>query len=187
MATTCVAVLGATGVYGRHLVPRLVAGGYRVRALVRRPEAAGLAAACGAEVRAADVFDAASLRNGLAGADVAINLATALPGPRGGGGDYALNDRVRREGTPIWARACREAGVGRVLQQSIAMVHAADEAEADEDTTPAALADDAAGRAIGAALAMEETIRGADLDWVILRGGLFYGPGTGFDDAWFER
>jgi nucleoside-diphosphate-sugar epimerase len=34
---------------------------------------------------------------------------------------------------------------------------------------------------------MEETIRGADLDWVILRGALFYGPGTGFDDAWFER
>ena len=35
-----VAVLGATGVYGRHLVPRLVARGFRVRALVRRPEAA---------------------------------------------------------------------------------------------------------------------------------------------------
>ena len=185
---TTVAVLGATGVYGRHLVPRLVADGYRVRALVRRPEAAGLAAACGADVRAADVFDAGSLRAGLAGADVAINLATALPGPRGRGGDYDSNDRVRREGTPIWARACREAGVGRVVQQSIAMVHAAPgDAEADEDAAPAALGDDTAGRAIAAALAMEETIRDSGLDWIVLRGGLFYGPGTGFDDAWFER
>jgi uncharacterized protein YbjT (DUF2867 family) len=34
-----IAVLGATGVYGRHLVPRLIAAGYRVRALVRRPRA----------------------------------------------------------------------------------------------------------------------------------------------------
>ena len=25
------------------------------------------------------------------------------------------------------------------------------------------------------------------LDWLILRGGLFYGPGTGFDDDWFAR
>ena len=27
----------------------------------------------------------------------------------------------------------------------------------------------------------------SDLDWLILRGGLFYGPGTGFDDDWFAR
>ena len=25
------------------------------------------------------------------------------------------------------------------------------------------------------------------LDWLMLRGGLFYGPGTGFDDDWFAR
>jgi catechol 2,3-dioxygenase-like lactoylglutathione lyase family enzyme len=40
-----IAVLGATGVYGRHLVPRLIAAGYRVRALVRRPDTAAIAAA----------------------------------------------------------------------------------------------------------------------------------------------
>jgi uncharacterized protein YbjT (DUF2867 family) len=74
-----IAVLGATGVYGRHLLPRLVAAGFRVRALVRRPEAAAFAAAYGAEVRAADIFDGPSLRAGLSGCDVAINLATARP------------------------------------------------------------------------------------------------------------
>ena len=76
-----IAVLGATGVYGRHLVPRLIAAGYRVRALARRPEAAALAVACGAEVAAADIFDEASLRAGLAGCEVALNLATSLPAP----------------------------------------------------------------------------------------------------------
>ena len=52
--TLSIGVLGATGVYGRHLVPRLVACGYRVRALVRRPEAGAIAAACGAELHVAD-------------------------------------------------------------------------------------------------------------------------------------
>src|SRR6516162_10304562 len=140
-----IAVLGATCVYGRHLIPRLVARGYRVRALVRRPETAATAAACGAEVRRADIFDAASLRAGLEGCDVGVNLATSLPGPSGTG-DYATNDRLRREGTPIWIRACQEAGVPRVVQQSIAMVNAAaGEAWADEDTVfPAGQEDTAA-------------------------------------------
>lgn len=183
-----VAVLGATGVYGRHLVPRLVARGHRVRALVRRPEAAAFAAACGAELHAADVFDAASLRAGLEGCEVGINLATALPAPGKSGGDYALNDRVRREGTPIWIRACQDAGVSRVLQQSIAMVNAGPgDACSDEDTVLTPAADSVAALAIAAALAMEDTVRQSGLDWVVLRGALFYGPGTGFDDDWFAR
>ena len=181
------AVLGATGVYGRHLIPRLVARGYRVRALARRPETAATAAVCGAEVRRADIFDAASLRAGLEGCDVGVNLATSLPGPSGTG-DYATNDRLRREGTPIWIRACQEAGVPRVVQQSIAMVNAAaGEAWADEDTVFPAGQEDTAALAIAAALAMEDTVRRSGLDWAILRGALFYGPGTGFDDDWFAR
>jgi nucleoside-diphosphate-sugar epimerase len=182
----CIAVLGASGVYGRHLVPRLVAAGYRVRALVRRPESAALAAACGAELAAADLFDEGSLRSGLAGCDVAINLATALPTPRRAG-DYAANDRLRREGTPIFARACRDAGVPRVVQQSIAMVHAGGgDAWADESSLHTVELEVAAA-AIAAARAMESAIEQSDLDWLILRGGLFYGPGTDFDDDWFAR
>jgi nucleoside-diphosphate-sugar epimerase len=181
-----IAVLGATGVYGRHLLPRLVARGYRVRALVRRPEAAGIAAACGADIRVADIFDPASLRAGLEGCDVGVNLATTLPGPSGRG-DFAANDRLRRDGTPIWVRACRDVGVPRILQQSIALVNAGHgDAWADEDTVfPSG--EGPAADAIAAALAMERTVRESGLDWLVLRGGLFYGPGTGFDDEWFER
>jgi nucleoside-diphosphate-sugar epimerase len=112
--TLSIAVLGATGVYGRHLVPRLVARGHRVRALVRRPETAAIAAACGAELHRSDVFDGASLRAGLEGCDIGINLATSLPGPSGKG-DYATNDRLRREGTPVWVRACHDVGVSRIV------------------------------------------------------------------------
>jgi nucleoside-diphosphate-sugar epimerase len=185
--TVRIAVVGATGVYGRHLVPRLVAAGYRVRALVRRPEAAAIAAACGAELAAADIFDEDSLRAGLVGCDIAINLATSLPGPTAKS-DYAKNDRLRREGTPIWVRACRDAGVPRMLQQSIAMTHAGGEdAWADETTFHPVGRESVAAAAISAVRDMEATITDSGLDWLVLRGGLFYGPGTGFDDDWFAR
>jgi nucleoside-diphosphate-sugar epimerase len=184
-----IAVLGATGVYGRHLLPQLIAAGYRVRALVRRPEAAAIAKACGAELATADIFDEASLRTAVAGCDVAINIATSLPGPSGRG-DYASNDRLRREGTPIWVRACRDAGVPRILQQSIAMIHAGGgDAWADETTFHPIEGEDkgVAAAAIAAVRSMESAVEQSGLDWLILRGGLFYGPGTGFDDDWFTR
>jgi nucleoside-diphosphate-sugar epimerase len=182
-----IAILGASGVYGRWLTPRLVASGYAVRALVRRPEAAGVAKACGADVRLADIFDEASMVAGLEGCDVGINLATSLPGPSGRG-SYDANDRIRREGAPIWLAACRKAGVKRVIQQSIAMLSASgSDAWSDEETTIGAGDENVISRAYGAAVAMEEAVRASELDWVILRGGLFYGPGTGFDDDWFAR
>jgi nucleoside-diphosphate-sugar epimerase len=78
-------------------------------------------------------------------------------------------------------------GIGRIVQQSIALVHAAGETLVDEDTQFMATGDDITGRAVAATLAMEGAVRQSKLDWIILRGGLFYGPGTGFDDDWFSR
>jgi nucleoside-diphosphate-sugar epimerase len=182
-----IAVLGANGVFGRHLVPRLRAAGYAPRALVRRPEAAGIARASGAEVRIADIFDKAGLCAALEGCGLAINLATSLPGPSGRG-SYEENDRLRREGTPIWFEACKQAGVRRVIQQSIAMVNGrAGEAWADEDSPQGPIDDEVAAHAIDAALAMEASARASGLECLVLRGGLFYGPGTGFDDEWIAR
>lgn len=182
-----IAILGATGVYARWLIPRLTAEGFGVRALVRRPESAGVARACGADVHVADIFDAASLRAGIEACDIGVNLATSLPGPSGRG-DFHANDRLRSEGTPIWIEACRAAGVGRVIQQSVAMVNAAGgDAWSDEDTVFTPAEDSVAARAIAASVAMEDTVRTSNLDWIVLRGGLFYGPGTGFDDDWFAR
>jgi nucleoside-diphosphate-sugar epimerase len=186
MAGRTVAVLGANGVYARHLIPRLVARGHAVRGIVRRPEAAATARACGADVRVADLFDEDALQAALDGCDVGIHLATSLPGPAGRG-DFAANDRLRRDGTPIWVRACTRANLPRLIQQSIALVNAAGAAWSDEDTTATGVTDDVAASAIAAALAMEHCVRRSGLDAVILRGGLFYGPGTGFDDDWFAR
>jgi nucleoside-diphosphate-sugar epimerase len=181
-----VAILGANGVYGRQLTPRLIESGFSVRALVRRPEAAGVAIACGADVRTADIFDEASMVAALEGCDIGINLATSLPGPSGRG-SYEENDRVRRDGAPVWLEACRKAGVGRVIQQSIAMLSASgSDAWSDEDTVFTG-AEGVTASAFAASIAMEDAVRASDRDWIILRGGLFYGPGTGFDDEWVTR
>jgi nucleoside-diphosphate-sugar epimerase len=184
--STTIAILGANGVYARHLIPHLTAANFKVRALVRRVEAAGVARACGADVRVADIFDAASLRDGLGGADVCINLATSLPGPSGRG-DFAVNDRVRREGVPLLLEACANAGVQRLIQPSIAWIGASGDLLFDEMARTEPTGDDIASLATHAALSMEDAIRASALDWIILRGGLFYGPGTGFDDDWFAR
>jgi hypothetical protein len=97
-----IAILGGTGVYARHLVPRLAARGYRVRALVRRPEAAGVARSCGAEVRVADIFDADSLEAALVGCAVGTSPASpALPSlPMA----VASASRRSASGTPAPAR-----------------------------------------------------------------------------------
>ncbi|MGE0420811.1 MAG: NAD-dependent epimerase/dehydratase family protein [Reyranellaceae bacterium] len=168
-----IGVLGAGGVYGRHLVPRLLARGHRVRALVRRPAAAPP----GSSVRIADIFDGESLRRGLDGCDVVINLATAVPRPDRPA-DFTMNDRIRREGTARLIAAC---GRGqRLLQQGIAMVHAGGEALVDEQ---AALH---AGPATASAIDMETLVHDSGLSHLILRGGLFYGPGTGREAQWLD-
>lgn len=182
-----IAVLGANGVYARHLIPRLIAAGYDVRAVVRRPEAAGAARAAGAEIVVADIFDVASMAKAFEGCSLAINLATTLPGPSGRG-DFAANDKLRVEGVPNFVEACRTAGVPKIMQQSIGWVAASGNAEwTDEDNFYRPSGESISNKAIFAALTMEETIKASGLDWIILRGGLFYGPGTGFDDGWYAR
>lgn len=179
-----IGILGANGVYGRHLVPRLCDAGHRVRAIVRRPEAANAARACGTETAVADIFDTESMVSVLSGCDTGINLATSLPGPSGRG-TYEANDALRSKGTINWIEACRRAGVERVLQQSIGMVNASgSDAWSDEQTVYDASGDDVASRAIAASVTMEGIVTASELDWIVLRGGLFYGPGTGFDDRW---
>jgi nucleoside-diphosphate-sugar epimerase len=182
-----IAILGANGVYARHLIPKLIAAGHAVRAVVRRPEAAGVARASGAAIMTGDTFDVASMTAAFKGCSVALNLATSLPGPSGRG-DFAANDKLRIEGVPNFVSACRNAGVAKIMQQSIGWVAASGNADwSDEDAVYRSATESISSHAIAAALTMEQTIKLSDLDWLILRGGLFYGPGTGFDEGWFAR
>ena len=96
-------VTGATGFVGRHLVPALLAEGWRVRALTRRPEQYDGPG----EVVGGDVSDPAGLVEALRGVDVAFYLVHSLDRT-----DYA--DRDARAAL-AFAAAAEAAGVEQIV------------------------------------------------------------------------
>jgi nucleoside-diphosphate-sugar epimerase len=173
-----VCVLGATGVLGRHLLPRLAERGHVVRAIVRPGTTTSLMAALGIEIVKGDIFEPVGLRAAVDGCDAAIHAATAIPAA-GKSSDWSLNDRIRREGTRNFVAACEQAGINIYIQQSIAHVAADGTSELRDETAPL----EPTPRT-SSAVEMEEFVKHSAMRWVILRGGIFYGRYTGQDAAW---
>lgn len=174
MAGLTVALAGATGVLGRLVALRLRADGHRVRPLVRRPTAAA-----GADGVVGDLTAPASLTRWLDGCDVALHLATALRPGADGHVDWARNDALRDAGTANLLEACARVGIGRVVLQSVAFVQApADDAwcRGDEPLAERPFLD--------SARRLEQHAAGSGLAALVLRGGLYYGPGTALSQAW---
>ncbi|WP_350281214.1 NAD-dependent epimerase/dehydratase family protein [Kribbella sp. HUAS MG21] len=165
-------VAGATGTIGRRLVPLLAAQGHEVTALTRHPS---VGVPGSSAVVAGDVYDAARLREVVAEAraEVVIHQLTDL-----GARDFAANNRIRREGTRNLVDAALAAGVRRVISQSIAWAYEPGDTPADEDTPLDLQAADDTRRATVEAVHALETITAEAPEWVVLRYGLFYGPGT---------
>ncbi len=171
-----IAVVGATGVLGRHIIPRLIEQGFRVRAIARRPETPWLRG-LSIETVAADILDRDQMLRSVDGCTAVIHAATAIPKP-GAAGDWSLNDRIRREGTQNLLDAASEVGAEHYVQQSIAMLsNVSNERPQMEDD-----AIHGEGR-LASAVEMEALVKAAPLDWRIVRGGLFVGPGTGRAEA----
>ncbi len=175
-----IAVIGATGVLGAHTVPRLIERGHAVHALGTRAEALRRLEALGARGFVGSILDQRSLLPALSGCDAALHLATAVPRP-GAKPDWTRNDLIRRDGTACLIEACRESRVARYVQQSIAMLNADPGRGWSDEASPIFTLP-----AWQSAVDMEAMVRGADLDWRIVRGGLFYGPGTGREAMWRE-
>jgi NADH dehydrogenase len=110
-----VLIAGATGYLGRRLVPRLLARGRIVRALVRggAARAETLPHLAGCEIAAGDLSDAASCRRATAGVDTVMHLVGIIR-ERGG----ATFESVHVDGTVALVQAARHAGVRRFLYVS---------------------------------------------------------------------
>jgi nucleoside-diphosphate-sugar epimerase len=174
-------IVGATGVLGRPVVRSLLASGDRVVALVRSLERAKPIALPGVELYEGDLLQQtpgqfASL---LAGCDAAAHLATALRPGSPGLGTTNTNVALRVDGTRALLDSVRAVGVGRYVQQSIALSYVDRGDDWVDESTPFYRAPDSEGAP--AHEVMEEMVRGLDssrTEWVILRGGAFVGPDT---------
>lgn len=174
-----IAVVGATGALGRQVIPRLIERGHAPRAIVRRESEVARLRRLGVDAMPGDILDPGSLSRALEGCDAALHLATAIP--RGGtpSPDWSVNDRIRRDGTGNLLDACRKLGIERYIQQSIAHLVADGSSNLLDENAPMRPSPRTASAAD-----MEESVRNSGLRWTILRGGAFYGPYTGRDEAW---
>ncbi|MDQ2753954.1 MAG: NAD(P)-dependent oxidoreductase [Actinomycetota bacterium] len=171
-------VAGATGALGRHAIPALIADGHTVTALARTPAKATVLSRQGARPAEVSIFDRAALLAAFEGQDAVANLTSAIPPmtqfirPKA----WQRNERVRTEGSAAIVDAALAAGVGRVVQESVSMLYP-DRGDAwiDEDVptdfypiAKANIAAEASARRFSAAGGTA----------VVLRFGLFYGPGA---------
>jgi nucleoside-diphosphate-sugar epimerase len=179
-------VAGASGVIGRQLLPRLVAGGHQVVGMTRDAAKADEIRALGAEPAVADALDAEQVAGAVEAAEpeAIVHELTALSGSlsmRDFDRDFALTNRLRTEATDHLLAAGRAVGVARFLAQSFAGWPYAREGgsvKSEEDPLdPAPIP--STRKTIAAIRYLEDAVSGAE--WtvgIVLRYGGFYGPGT---------
>jgi len=185
-ANKCVFLAGASGAIGRRLAPLLVAGGWRVVGTTRSADKAPLLREMGVEPVVVDVFDADALRGIMAEArpEIVIHQLTDLPHALEASKMTAAlvrNARLRDEGTRNLVAAAVAAGAKRLIAQSIAFIYADETLPHREEDALLPETHPVYGETTRAVVSLERQVLGAPLDGIVLRYGLFYGPGTGFD------
>jgi nucleoside-diphosphate-sugar epimerase len=173
---------GATGVIGTRVVPLLIAAGHQVTGVGRTPEKRALLERLGAQGIGVDLFDARAVQRAVAGHDAIVNLATAVPAPIWRGllpGAWREMDRVRRTVSANLVDAALAGGsVTRMVQESFAPIYAdAGDRWIDESfpVQPARYN----RSALDAERSAERFTRAGGVG-VVLRFGLFHGPGDPF-------
>jgi 2-alkyl-3-oxoalkanoate reductase len=183
-----VLIAGATGAIGRPLLRCLNQKHHTVFALARSPDSARAVTALGAEPVAADALDAASVKAQVARIrpDAVINELTSLPRHYTPAEMRAAAERdrkIRTEGNANLLAALRDAGVCRYLLQSGGYWYAPGTGLADESVPFAFNASPAVAAGARRYADLEAAAAGtSSVEFVGLRYGFFYGPGT-----WYSR
>jgi 2-alkyl-3-oxoalkanoate reductase len=181
-------IAGATGAIGRPLVRLLRANQHKVFALTRSPVSALALKELGAEAVNADALDAAAVKTavGRIRPDAVINELTSLPGhytPVEMKAAAERDRKVRVEGNLSLLAALRDAGVRRYLLQSSGFWYAPGTGPADESVPFVSSGPPRVEASAGTYLELEtRASMTPGIDFVALRYGFFYGPGT-----WYTR
>lgn len=174
-----VAVTGATGFVGSALVPALRRRGHFVRALVRRPGCTAADEEC--VVADPELEQAADDTGSFSRIDCAVHLAARVHVMRESVADpLAAFRRVNVDWTLRLARAAAEAGVRRFVFVSSIKVNgeATEPGQAFAASDMPAPADAYAISKYEAELALDELARRSDMEVVVIRPPLVYGPGV---------
>lgn len=180
---------GATGAVGRRMLPLLRAAGYEVTGTTRVASKAEELRAAEIIPAVVDVFDAAALKAAVAAArpDVIVHQLTDLPhGLKAELMAEGLirNARLRIEGTRNLVDAALGAGARRFIAQSIAFVYAPGREPHDESDPLMSPAEEPWRCTMEGVVTLERLATSTPgLDGIVLRYGMFYGPGTGFEVA----
>ena len=177
---------GASGAIGRQLAPLLVADGWQVMGTTRSADKAPLLRDMGVEPVVVDVFDAAALRSIVTEfkPEIVIHQLTDLPHALEASkmtAALARNARLRDEGTRNLVETAVRAGALRLIAQSIAFIYADGPLPHREKDPFLAETHPVYGETVHGVASLERQVLNASLDGIVLRYGLIYGPGTGFD------
>jgi nucleoside-diphosphate-sugar epimerase len=178
---------GASGAIGRRLTPLLIGAGHDVTGMTRSADAERELKAAGIMPAIADVYDADGLTRAVVAArpDIVMHQLTDLPrkfGERELAAHYPRNARIRIEGTRHLVAAAKVAGARRFIVQSVAFAYAPGK-EPHVETDPLNVADGPRVVTVRAAADMEQQVLNSGMEAVVLRYGLFYGPGTWSETA----
>jgi nucleoside-diphosphate-sugar epimerase len=174
-----VLVTGGTGFIGRALCPILLRHGVRVSVATRSPRVAETIG--GVDVRPIPgVGPRVDWSVVLRDVDAIVHLAAKVPAALADGNQQHARDdeRVNIGGTRKLAEDAAAAGVRRIVYVSTASVHGARTApdQAFSEADPPAPADLYARSKCEAEQALAEVAGGGDLELVVLRPPLVYGP-----------
>jgi nucleoside-diphosphate-sugar epimerase len=179
-------IAGATGVLGRSLIRQLVARGHEAVGLARSAERDELLRTLGAESRRADLFDPESVARAADGAEAVVHAATAIPlKMRSGLADWALNDRIRREGTQALTEAAAMVGARVYIQQSVVWVARPPDGQDFDEAAPIQPHPILMSAVDGELFALEAGARHGFAS-AVLRYGAFYGAESGHTRAMGE-
>jgi 2-alkyl-3-oxoalkanoate reductase len=172
-------IAGSTGVLGRGLIRQFLAQGHSVIGLARDLKGEQLIQSLGGESRRADIFDAGQLARAAQGADVVVHAATSIPAKtRTKPQDWAMNDRLRRDGVRALTECASKIKAKLYLQQSIVWV-ARPEDGSFFDETSQPRPDAVTLSALDAERLAFEAGERHGFNVSVLRCGMFYGPEAG--------
>ncbi len=181
-------VAGASGAIGKRLCQILVKDGWFVVGTTRSNEKTSILEEMGVKPVIVDVFDDNTLTDVIKEAqpEIVIHQLTDLPfglNPEKMTEALVRNARLREIGTRNLVSAATKAGASRMIAQSIAFVYEPSSTPYVEESPLLNFEDPDYGETTRAVASLEQQIIESPFEGLVLRYGLLYGPGTGFDEA----